>query len=406
MNKKMLTPIRYVYLLFTIGISALILSLIFSKGNFLENIVYTFSYFADFFDHVRRFYLGLNNVYFEGMHASFPPLAYCIYYLISCILYKNNVKNPYSLQTSPSGVLIVSITIAILAVFFVFATLKFYEDSNISKKKLMSIMLLLSYPFWLAIERGNMSLLVLIILMYAFAMKNSEKKVERELAILLFAIAFGLKLYPAIFGVIYLSEKRYKEALRLTVYGLLFFFVPFIFFQGTVGFLAFYRNITAVGSGATGVTITGICGRISTAFGMSLTLGHQFGKILSFIYFIIVVLICSFKRTCWKNIALLTSLMIIFVPASGTYCLVYWTIPFIYFMNEMNRKKNYCKMDYLYATLFSLVFISYPIQALGSSGMLYIFLYILLLIILLEQFLHFNTNKGLIKFYYNRANAA
>ncbi len=398
MNKKMFTPVKYIYLLFIIGISVLILSLIFSKGVFLENIVYTFSYFADFFDHVRRFYLGLGNVYFEGMHASFPPLAYCMYYLISCILYKNNIDNPYALQTSPSGVLLVSIVIAILAVLFVFATLKLYEESNLGKNKLMSIMLLLSYPFWLSIERGNMSLLVLIILMYAFALRNSENKVERELAILLFAAAFGLKLYPAIFGVLYLSEKRYKEAFRLTIYGLLFFFVPFVFFQGTVGFLAFLGNITAVNSGVTGVTITGICGRISEALGISVTLGHQLGKILSYFYLMIVILICLFKSTSWKNITLLTSLTIIFVPASGTYCLIYWTIPFLCFMNEMNRKKSYCKMDYLYATLLSLVFIAYPIKALGSSGMLYIFLYILLLIILLDQIFHLNTNKGLIKY--------
>lgn len=393
MNKKIFTPVKFIYLLFIIGISTLILSLILSKGFFLESIVYTLSYFADFFDHVRRFYLGLNNVYYEGMHASFPPLAYCMYYLISCILYKNNIDNPYSLQTSSSGVLIISIVIATLAVLFVFAFLKLYEESNISKKKIMSIMLLLSYPFWLAIERGNMSILVLIILMYAFALRNSEKKVERELAILLFALAFGLKLYPAIFGALYLSEKRYKEAFRLIIYGLLFFFVPFIFFQGTVGFLAFFRNITAVGSGVTGVTITGICGRIAAALGMSITLGHQIGKIISYIYFMIVVLICLFKSTSWKNIALLTSLMIIFVPASGTYCLVYFTIPFICFMNEMNRNKSHCKMDYLYATLLSLVFIAYPISTLGSSGMLYIFLYILLLVILIDQIFHLNKNK-------------
>lgn len=393
MNKKMFTPIKYIYILFIVGISVSILSLILSKGVFLENITYTFSYFADFFDHVRRFYLGLDNVYFEGMHASFPPLAYCMYYPISCILYKNNIDNPYSIQTSPSGVLIVSIIIAMLAVGFVFATLKLYDESNISKKKLMSIMLLLSYPFWLAIERGNMSLLVLIILMYAFALKNSEKKFEQELAIFLFAAAFGLKLYPAIFGILYLSEKRYKEAFRLIIYGLLFFFVPFIFFQGTMGLLAFLGNITAVNSGVTGVTITGICGRILTALGMSATLGHQIGKVLSYIYFIIVIIICLFKSTSWKNIALLTSLMIIFVPASGTYCLIYWTIPFICFMNEMNRKKSYCNMDYLYATLLSLVFIAYPIKALGSSGMLYIFLYILILIILLDQVLHLNIIK-------------
>lgn len=43
------------------------------------------------------------------------------------------------------------------------------------EKKWMAVLLLCSYPFWLAIERGNMSLLVLVLLMYAMSLKDSEK---------------------------------------------------------------------------------------------------------------------------------------------------------------------------------------------------------------------------------------
>jgi hypothetical protein len=92
----------------------------------------------------------------------------------------------------------------------------------------------------------------------------------RETALFLFAIAAALKLYPAVFGILYLVKKRYKEAGRLIIYGFLFFFVPFVFFQGGNGFRIFLYNITAVGSGTTGVTIVGICGRIAGALGMSL----------------------------------------------------------------------------------------------------------------------------------------
>ena len=78
MRKIKNTPITYIYFLFSVGIAAQIFSLILFGGNFLEKIVFDFSYFVDFFDHVRRFYLGLDNVYAEGMHACFPPLAYCM----------------------------------------------------------------------------------------------------------------------------------------------------------------------------------------------------------------------------------------------------------------------------------------------------------------------------------------
>ena len=156
-----------------------------------------------------------------------------------------------------------------------------------------------SYPFWLAIERGNMSLLVLILLMYAMALKDSTKIWERETALLLFAMAAALKLYPAVFGLLYLISKRYKEAVRLVIYGallfthqlygVLFFFLPFVFFQGVHGFQIFLHNINAVGSGATGVTIVGICGRLGLKLGMSLERGHAVGRIISYLYFGFVI---------------------------------------------------------------------------------------------------------------------
>ena len=43
---------------FVLGICIMFLSLICSKGSFLNKMVYDFSYFTDF-DHIRRFYLGL-----------------------------------------------------------------------------------------------------------------------------------------------------------------------------------------------------------------------------------------------------------------------------------------------------------------------------------------------------------
>ena len=68
-------------------------------------------------------------------------------------------------------------------------------------------------------------------------------------------------MYPAILVYFYIAEKRYKEAVRLVLW-MFVFFLPFAFFHGMDGFFLVLRNITAVNSGATGVTIVGIVGRI------------------------------------------------------------------------------------------------------------------------------------------------
>ena len=384
-KQKALTPVCLVYLIFGLGILAQFISLVVSNGKFLGEMVYDFSRFTDFFDHVRRFYLGLDLVYQEGMHACFPPLAYSIYFLISRILYSDNMEAPGELAVSGSGMLVICMLTALFALFFSFALDRLFSGGRSLEKKLLTFLLFCSYPFWLAVERGNMSQLVLILLMYALAFRDSGRKMEREAALILIAAASGLKLYPAIFGVLYLAEKRYKEAARLIAYGIFFFAFPFVFFQGLNGFRIFLRNLSAVGSGTTGVTIAGICGRIGEGIGIGLAQGHMAGRILSVLYLAAVIFLCFRNKKSWQTMALLSSLMIIFVAASGTYCLIYWTIPFLCFLNEMHIRKAFRWIDYLYAVLFPLVFVAYPFRMTGSSGMLYAFLYLLILVILADQ---------------------
>lgn len=393
-KKRLLSPIGCIYFLFSAGSVAMLLSLVISRGEFLERIVYNFSHFVDFYDHVRRFYLDLNMVYDEGMHASFPPLAYILYYFVACILYKDNVGKPDELSKSGSGMLVFSMFLVVFTALFFSIFLSMCKLKKEGMKKCLAVMLLISYPFWLAIERGNMSLLVLLILMLAITWKDSETRWKKEMALILFAIAAGLKLYPAIFGILYLTERRFREAGRLVLYGLFFFFAPFVFFHGIDGFKAFYRNISAVGSGATGVTIVGLVGRIGEKLGVGLAKGHMLGKWISYAYFLVVIVICFFSKKAWKKILLLTSLMIIFVAASGTYCLIYTVIPFICFVNEMSTKEYFCVLDYIHAILFSLVFMAYPIQMLGSSGMLYIALYLLLMIAIVEEIIQGIRKRG------------
>lgn len=56
----------------------------------------------------------------------------------------------------------------------------------------------------------------------------------RELALICLACAAAMKLYPALFGLLLLSDKKYKEAVRAVIYGIVLLVVPF-FFMGGVG---------------------------------------------------------------------------------------------------------------------------------------------------------------------------
>ena len=390
-------PLGLLMLILCVGFVAEILSLFILGGDFLDNMVYKLERFPDFFHHV------VQGVYWTDIDACFPPLAYCIYYLFARILYSDNIGDPDQISYSDSGLLIIAMETVFFAVMFCCAFRMMWRDvcayngkevaakplpGSALTEDLVMIILLFSYPFWIAIERGNMTRWVLVLLMFAMALRRSTKPAARETALILIAAAAALKLYPAIWGLLYLMEKRYKEAFRLAVYGLLLFFLPFAFFGGVAGFRQFLFNITAVGSGSTGVTIIGLFGRIWEHMGLDIAAGHRVGRAAAMLYLLTVVFLCwkNRRRTGWQSIAQITSLMIVFVAECGSYCLLYWTIPFLCYVKNLRCSAEQCRrIDWLYAVLFPLTFTAYPIAAFGSSGVLYICLYILLAVIMADQ---------------------
>lgn len=108
---------------------------------------------------------------------------------------------------------------------------------------LMAICSVLVFPFLFGMERGNTILFALIFLMLFAFYKDSENKVIRELSLVALALSAALKMYPAIFGLILLAEKRYKEALRCVLYGLILYLLPFAFFGGFSQIAVMVKNI-------------------------------------------------------------------------------------------------------------------------------------------------------------------
>ena len=385
---KKITPLQLLLMLMAAGLILEIGSLLVTGGAFLNRMVFELGRFPDFFNHVRRFYLDLPTIYMADQDACFPPLAYCFYYLISRILFADRSTEMDTLAASGSGMLVIAIVTAGFAVLFVFAAQKLLRMQPGWRKNGFLLLVLLSYPFWMAVERGNMTCGVLLLIMAAIPLSESGNPAARELGLVLFAAATALKLYPAIFFLYYAAQKRYREALRFVLYSLLLFAVPFAFFGGVEGFRYFWKNITAVGGGATGVTIVGIVGTAGEKLGWSLQLGHQVGKILALLYAVLVVLALfrNIGKCLWQTMALLVSMMIIFVPESGSYCLLYFSVPLILFVNDLLGRTDWGWRDYLFAVLFALVFYGYPAAGTSVTPVLYGALYLLLAGILLDQF--------------------
>ena len=97
------------------------------------------------------------------------------------------------------------------------------------------------------LERGNIILIsTLFTGIYIFTY-DSKSKLAREIGLFSLAFAFSIKLYPAALGWMLLADKRYKEALRCVIYGILLLIIPSFFFGGPKCLIWMMENIFSSG---------------------------------------------------------------------------------------------------------------------------------------------------------------
>lgn len=225
---------------------------------------------------------------------------------------------------------------------------------------------LLSYPFLFALNRANLEI-VIFIMSYITIYLFYKKRYMWSAVFLSVAIAF--KAIPAIFLVLFLSEKRIKEiAVSLILAGVLTI-IPLLTFPG--GLIA---NLNRFMENATDYTNAYVIGHGGLAYGHSL---WGVMKIMLFIIFrklalidltvfynifqyaVLIILfmtipyILLIEKLYWKKVTLLAFSLLLFSPVSADYKLLHVFIPLFFFIN----KNSYDKVDWVYLVLFALLLI-------------------------------------------------
>ncbi|MCR4658220.1 MAG: glycosyltransferase 87 family protein, partial [Lachnospiraceae bacterium] len=275
--------------------------------------------FADYFYHI--FYgSDLTKTYNSfDVDPCFPPFAYLVYHYLYKIAPVAGMTSLREVQSYPYYMFIFVICMSLVIVLFSYAV-DFFMGSADNKKKaenlLLTILLLFSVPIGAsAVERANSALIVLVLLIYAMAFRDSDHKALRELSLILIAICANLKLYPAIFGLLYIKEKRWKEALRLILYGVLLFIIPFFFMEGIKSIKEFLVIIYLM-QGRSIERLTTVRGVVTSLY-MYLGgeeakwTGHHIGMIAENIYLLITLACFFINRNKWKSMFLLISPMVV-----------------------------------------------------------------------------------------------
>lgn len=290
-------------------------------------------------DFARHIYLAsdLNRTYYYGNVASFPPLAYLFFALIYRI-------NPSPIQNfswlsytySPYIIIIYVMLLTNTVLAFVLAVNKITR-TKLEKTLLLCASLLCSLPFFAgAIERGNPVFLTLVFILYGLYLRDSSDRKLRELALIFLAVAVNFKIYPAVVGLLYLKEKRFKEAFRFILYSLVMFFVPFIFTGGLEGLRTYFRDLTDL-SGMTAteyMSFKHLTSSLLEFLGTGAKTADLAGKIAGPVCLVILLILAWITREKWKEYLFLSLIMSYYLPSNYRYNAVFLAIPLLFLMRE------------------------------------------------------------------------
>lgn len=226
-----------------------------------------------------------------------------------------------------------------------------------------------TYPFLFNLDRGNIDMVVFMFLVGFFYFHDKGKTL---LSILFFALAISMKLYPAVFLILLLKDKKYKEIAAVIAISVLMTLGALLSFSGTImeNIQALLRNLGSFNQDFNSfyglqhnLSLYGVI-RVVTFIFMTLIHGEiihgvfrdaipWYSMAVLVLFFGICIYILFFENRKWKNVTMLTIVMLIFPNVSFDYRLIFLFIPLVCFFSEGTDSK----FRNLYLLLFSLLLV-------------------------------------------------
>ena len=333
-----------IFLVVSLGITLLFITMnIYYDGILFEKCVLSSSFlFSDYYYHIAGS-SDTSIMYSYGDPYSFPPFAYFMYSLLwSLNPYKDSesILHWQNYRDADNSLVVFVIYNMLLIVLLIYCIIQYFDKLNAKYVILLPTALLVSYPFMCtSIQRGNVVILVAILLAFSWLWMDSDNRIKQELALLFIAVSAGFKLYPALIGIVYLKRKEWKKAFRLVLYGIIAVFVPFIFFGGLSGMRSLIHTLTGFASYIDPNKTNTVCGMakwIGLKLNMSDPYANTFGIMINYMFFAASLLFFFLSKKKWQEALFLSGILVSFLPSNWEYTLVYYVPVLFLFIKENN----------------------------------------------------------------------
>ena len=357
MREKNGRRIFYGLFLFSLVFSAVLLAK--TRGAGLHAFLYqdASELFSDFINNLH-YPTHVGGPYFDSIWATFPPLAYTLYYLCDVALTR---------AVYPFEILAYTVITSLTCMLLLYGVQRLFARRCQRAYKpcepvLLTLCLAMSGVMIYTIERGNSVLNVMVMLLLALELRDSETAWKREAALVLIAVAAGFKIYPCVFGLLYVFEKRWKETARLLIYGVVLFFAPFAWFSGVEGFKQFLWNHQQIQTMVRDdylTSIPSVLGFIGAELGWAADKVSLLSKVLSLLAGAAMLCCICLEKRLWLRVMLMVSLFTLVPGWNAEYMAVYMILPFVLCYLDGGKEKLFP----LYMALFACVFILLPFGA-------------------------------------------
>lgn len=326
--------------------------------------------FMDFFN-VNAFVENMNPYIEEG--SSYPPFVLVLAKLFNYLaLYESGGR---AARASFAGVLSLILFLFLFFVPVYFLMRKVFRERGFSDAvmHLTYVAFLFTAPFLYAFTRGNYIFFALLFSIIFFVYYKDDRDWVRELAYVSLAVSVGIKLYPAVFALILIKERKWGEFFRVVLYCVCLVVLPFFAFEG--GFVAnvkaFIYNLNQFSSHpylfydygglftnfySYGVSIQNFVRIVYCKItGISmLDVGNAVNMVgVGCVFAVVALLVFSAMVTdCkWKHVCAMSLVQVVFPDPSYIYSMIFLFIPIVMFIVDKNKKGS----DFVYLILFVLM---------------------------------------------------
>ena len=347
--------------------------------------------FMDFFNSVM-YSSDRPYTYWEIIY---PPLITVFYGVIGYYTIPHVVHHPgqtlaFDLRESQVS-LMVFIIICLALLYFLHRFVGHVTEESLDRHKaeLLFLVLLFSFPVLFALERGNSIMIALMCLLVFVELYRLENRAVRIIAYIALGCAAGIKIFPAIFALLILRERQYKEFLICFVVVTVLLLAPFLLTDGNI-FLLLSAITSDLDSAAYSNGILNFNDLVNY-----LHLPPVLGTALGLAFTGICALTVVFKRDMpeWKAMAMISCTLVLCFSLGVQYLLVYMIVPLLYFLRDEKSMKD----NLLYVILFIGIFMLFP--AFVSNGVKWIGTFkalavlIMFVILTVEAYLHNEKSK-------------